>query len=732
MISFYCDRFSKTDAKGNSTSTILHLLAGTKNILTLPEINLKLIKACNSGDVNIGEIADLIKMDPSLTLKVMDMYYSCFHRGPKKLSDLEEALKIIGLDTVNIMISCSSAGSIFDGIINVRKFDLRLFWKHSLKCAYLAELISKDIPAQASDEAFLTGLLHDIGRLVLFTSFPNIYGKLPENTTHSNIISKEQKILGIDHCYIGYKLIEGWHYYPFMADALLYHHHPLDKVAASLPPVKVLYLANLMAQEEASENKELLEAAKTLFGFTQDRLEEYLLYAETRLNAAAAEIGIDDNISEQIQTVSGAKGDVRSDLASEVRNRSLIAYSLQNIPSAKDRGSVLHIIRQGFQTLFEKSNVFFFLYDKNENALIGHCQQDDDYSSLINGLRVPIDNDNNMLVSCIHNKSPLSSFTHQKTSELTITDSQLIHFAGNDGILCLPMIEKDEIIGAMVLGVGKAESSFISKQTTLLTSFLHQCAIILSSWNKREDVTMQPQSIETTSEATLFRKVIHEINNPLSVIKNYLTILDMKLADSNVEHDEIRIVKEEINRIGEMLRKFPASSDKEVKMSKEPVNINSLLVDIAKLTSVSLEKGAGIKINLDNDPLIPDIITERDNLKQVFMNLIKNSVEAMPQGGRIDIKTSYLQHQKRDDGGDGSGISNGKVRISIVDDGPGIPDDIKKELFNEFVTSKEGHEGLGLSIVKGIIDKLNGSIQCDSLKGKGTTFIIELPLKFVA
>jgi len=104
-------------------------------------------------------------------------------------------------------------------------------------------------------------------------------------------------------------------------------------------------------------------------------------------------------------------------------------------------------------------------------------------------------------------------------------------------------------------------------------------------------------------------------------------------------------------------------------------------------------------------------------------------VEAMPGGGRIDIKTSYIQHQEKDEGEDEAGILDGRVRISIIDEGPGITEEIRKRLFREYVTSKQGHEGLGLSIVKGIIDRINGSIQCDSLKGKGTSFVVELPLK---
>jgi len=730
MISYHNDKYSKPDGDGKTSSTVSHLLAGSKTLPTLPEINLKLIRACNNGQENIHEIADLIRMDPALSLKVMDMYYSGCHSSPKKLYNLESALNLIGLDTINIIVSCSSAGSIFDGMASGRNFDLNLFWRHSLKCAFLAELISREIPNQSPDEAFLAGLFHDIGKLILFASFPNIYSKLlSDKTDQGNIILKEKKTIGMDHCYIAYKLIDRWHYYPFMADALLYHHYPVEKVAGALPTVKILYLANLLAGQEMPDQRDIFSAAKSLFGFTQDKLEEYFLYAETKVNEAAAVFEIDDISSGPIQTVNDGRVDARLNLANEIRDTSLIAYTMQNILRAKDKESVLKILRQGFEILFGKSDIFYFLYDKNENALIGHCSKDDEYSALIDGLRISAQPDNGMMVSCIQNQGPLDSFSYQKKSELTITDSQLIHFAGKDGILCLPMIENGGPVGTIVLGVEKVEYSFLSKQINLLNMFARQCALALLDVNRKECEIKQPQSVQDAPAGVLSRKIIHEINNPLSVIKNYLKVLGMKLADHNIDHDEIRIINDEINRIVKMLRNLSASPDKDSRPVKEPVNMNALLLDIIRLTNGSLEDGSGIKIHLDNDPSIPEIMTEKDNLKQVFMNLIKNAMEAIPGGGNIGIKTSYIPGLKKDDEGKRTGSANGKIQISVTDDGPGISEEIRSTLFNEFVTSKEGHEGLGLSIVKNIINKLNGSIICESVMEKGTSFIIDLPLK---
>jgi HD-like signal output (HDOD) protein/two-component sensor histidine kinase len=725
MIS-YQDSTPGGDSK--TTNTISHLLAGSKNLPTLPEINLKLIKACNNGHENIGELADLIKMDPALTLKIMDLYYSDSNRIPKKLNQLESALHLIGIDAIRIMVSCNSTSSILDGMINGRNFDLKLFWKHSLKCAFLAELISKDIPNQSPYEAFLTGLFHDIGKLVLFATLPNLYGKiLADKTDHGNLLLREKKTIGIDHCEIAYNLIDRWHYYPFMADAILFHHYPVEKVTAALPSVKIIYLANLLAEQEMMDQKDVFNTAKTLLGFTQDKVERYLQHTETKLNYASAAFGIDDIPSGQ--TVNNGRIDVRLNLANEVRDRSLIAYTMQNVLHAKDKQSILKIMIQGFQILFGKFDIFFFLYNKDEDSLIGHCSKDDEFSALIDGSRISFSSNNSMLASCLHSKSPIDSFSFQKTTDLAIMDSQLIHFTRKEGLLCLPMIDNDQPIGTIVLGVDKAECSFLYKQINLLNSFARYCATAILEGNRKEDSIKQPQPVLPAPEQIVSRKIIHEINNPLSVIKNYLKVLGMKLSDHDIDHDEIRIINDEINRIIKMLRKFSASPAKEYCSTKEPVNINDLLLDIVRLTVGSLENDAGIRINLDNDPSTPEIMTERDNLKQVFINLINNAMEAMPGGGNIHVKTSYSPDLGKNDGGNGSGISKGIIKISVTDDGPGIPDKIRSTIFDEFTTSKNGHEGLGLSIVKSIINKLNGSITCENPDKKGTRFIIDLPLK---
>ena len=224
------------------------------------------------------------------------------------------------------------------------------------------------------------------------------------------------------------------------------------------------------------------------------------------------------------------------------------------------------------------------------------------------------------------------------------------------------------------------------------------------------------------------KRVIHEVNNPLSIMKNYLKILEIKLAGQKAAQDEIRILNEEISRVARILNSL-ASFSKNNFRNFTSVNINALLSDLVKITKESLLKFSKIDIHISLDPAIPVITTEKDGLKQVLINLIKNASEAMPDGGNIYIKTRYFPASIKNDCEREKNERCGHVEITINDDGPGVCDEIKSKLFEPFVSSKgKDHSGIGLSIVHNIVKTLNGTIACESKKGRGAGFIIGLPV----
>jgi signal transduction histidine kinase len=118
---------------------------------------------------------------------------------------------------------------------------------------------------------------------------------------------------------------------------------------------------------------------------------------------------------------------------------------------------------------------------------------------------------------------------------------------------------------------------------------------------------------------------------------------------------------------------------------------------------------------------LPRLITAKDAIKQVLINLLKNAAEAMAEGGRVIVRTRRSQP-------DGGTDSDG-VELIISDSGPGLPETVAQNLYKPFVTTKQGgHSGLGLSIVQKVVSEIGGKLSCQSSPEKGTTFTIYLPV----
>jgi signal transduction histidine kinase len=257
--------------------------------------------------------------------------------------------------------------------------------------------------------------------------------------------------------------------------------------------------------------------------------------------------------------------------------------------------------------------------------------------------------------------------------------------------------------------------------------FAQQVALYLHAENARQARARSIQSERLTASSALAKKVAHEVSNPLGIIKNYLKILGLKLAKDSPGQEEIGIINEEIDRVSTIISELSDFSEPGVQ-HKEIVDINTLISDLIKITHESLMLNSGIKAHLDLGPSLPSVVTDKNGLKQVLINLINNAVEAMPEGGNLYINTRSFSDGLGDKLEKDAKADQQYVETTIRDDGSGIPDMIKLKLFEPFVTTKgEGHAGLGLSIAHSIIQELNGTMTCESDETKGTTFKIVMP-----
>jgi signal transduction histidine kinase/HD-like signal output (HDOD) protein len=705
-------------------------LSTLKYLPTLPHILLQLVKACNQNNSSIRDISNIVDKDPSLTSRVLRLVNSAFYSPSRKIDNVDDAVGFLGTNAVKNLAICSSVHEVFHKASMNAIFNMKLFWWHSLRCAILAKLIATQTRFNSPDEAFLSGVLHDIGKVVMWVNFPKQYADLLKtHTDRPDLVLAGETQMGATHAEIGAWLLDRWNFQSFIADSVLYHHYPVSRILDALPLVKLIYVANALSTESRHGLEQGYEAAQEVFGFSRSFVEELLSQTDGELKGVAESLGIEvEPLGTKEVSHSENDREKRKDLAQEIRDRSLLLGTMQNLLGAGDEQAVLRESYQGLQTLFDIGSVLLFVYESDRNGLRAVALAEDAKSGTINDLLVPLRMENSLLIGCLRTRTLLDSFSRSNESMPAILDEQIIRFLGRDGMVCLPMFAYGEPAGVMVLGVDQVEFSHLMSQIKLLKMFTDQAAVALGVHQLRRSQLAQIQSERFGASSSIARKVIHEVNNPLSIIKNYLKILGRKFAAQNMAQDEIKIINEEIDRVTQILRKLTAFSEDQANMA-EAVDVNELLSDLLKITNESLLDHFNVKLHLDFEPDLPPIMADRNSLKQVFINLIKNAFEAMTEGGNLHIQTRHISSRIEEDLTSDHAEYSGYVEVIIHDDGPGIPAEIRTRLFEPLVTTKTGsHSGLGLSIVHNIIKAHNGTISCESDTAQGTTFKVGLPV----
>ncbi|MBW1803856.1 MAG: HDOD domain-containing protein, partial [Deltaproteobacteria bacterium] len=276
------------------TGDLFDRIKTSKNLPSLPHILLKLIEACGREDSTIKEISHIINKDSSLTAKVLKMVNSAYYGLSHRVTSIEHALVLLGIDAVkNISIS-ASVNQAFGQVKMNALFDLKVFWRHSLTCAVLARLISKKVSYPSPDEAFLSGLLHDIGKLVLWVNFPKEYGGiLKSSKDQMDLVLAGEARHGATHCEVGAWLLDQWQLQSFMTDAILYHHESVDRIHHALPLVKIIYAANILCPEINKEESVKLGITENLLGLKGPEVEELTLQTEEEVSVIATSLDID-------------------------------------------------------------------------------------------------------------------------------------------------------------------------------------------------------------------------------------------------------------------------------------------------------------------------------------------------------------------------------------------------------------------------------------------------------
>lgn len=301
--------------------------------------------------------------------------------------------------------------------------------------------------------------------------------------------------------------------------------------------------------------------------------------------------------------------------------------------------------------------------------------------------------------------------------------------------LSVPLKVKNEIIGVLNVSSLREERKFNEVDLKLVSIFAQNAVVSIEKAELYQEVKKQAGVLEETLEdlkkthtqliqsekmralGDLAGGIVHDFNNILGIITGRAELL-LKQAKEEESIKGLMLIEQVANDGAEKIRRLQEYT----KIGKESifikVDLNKILQQVAEITSFKWKDEAlarGININIDMDlKEINPIAGNPSELREIFVNLLLNAIEALPRGGRITLNTW---------------MENGCVLVSVKDDGIGMKDEVKSKIFEPFFTLKgDKGTGLGLTIVNGIVSKHQGSITVDSEPGKGTCIWLKFPV----
>ena len=243
-----------------SAISLEQAVANVRDLPTLPLIVTELISSFEQDDVSVGELAAKVSKDQALTAKTLRLANSSFYGLQCKVRTIEQAIAVLGFDSVRALVT--SAGIIANfGSGGAGGFDFAAFWRHAVGTALCAKSLAR--LAKCNQEfAFVSGLLHDIGRLVLVTGFPEQYAEAIayRYANECDMLQAERSVLGLDHAVVGRALAEHWKFPQLIQRAIAHHHAPMAQDLGDIPSVVHVANAIVHALDLAGQHDELVPA----------------------------------------------------------------------------------------------------------------------------------------------------------------------------------------------------------------------------------------------------------------------------------------------------------------------------------------------------------------------------------------------------------------------------------------------------------------------------------------
>lgn len=759
---------------------IIEQLGGIEDIPPLPALASRIINTCFDNQANFHQMAALIKQDPILTARILILINSPAFALPAKVENLSHAISLLGKKQVRNLALSVTIFDTFSASGKEREQEMAAFWQHCVACAHACEELAKELNYPHPEEAFIAGLLHDIGKLIAYhrlkKPFAQLLAKLCDPNESNNRewppLIREKEILGAGHHLIGKWAAETWNFPAPIVEAVWLHHQPPSGPRNGIPSLPLLVrfadaLCNLynlgsnyfinheLDYSTSAPYARTVESLKIFFRLDQETLLSIYHTAENRLNEFGNCLEVVDNklyfaaIRKANQELGRLNLEREKTLAElELKNRLLegLAEIDRKLGPRPERSALLEeIITQSLKLC--QSQFAFCGLNRSETApacWLGQFGEEQFTENDLTANKTLIiekrdyvtENDTERQTKIL---ATLKRLILKKTDAL-LRNNRITPLKEHPSILVIPLCQANQAIatkihGQLIVDCCQLGRSGVNK-TVLLEAISHFAAGISDIIERGRLTDGLAEQSETITE---LNRQSEEIQHELLQAHRLATIGRLAAGAAHEINNPLTVISGQLQLLKAKAEK---SNDAETNIKR----YKSMLVKvdkIARIVSDLLTYGRPQKAQLQSVSIKKTILQAIKTVKhrQGFANIrftinIPENLPAMlvdpQQLDQIIINlliNAQLAMPESGSIGIRAASKQNQMEISISDTGCGIAPEHLPSVFDPFYTTREPDDGtgLGLSIVHALVNANCGRIEVRSTLNKGTTFTIILP-----
>ncbi len=728
------------------------ILQQVEALPTLSPIAVRLLDLTTSETSAAKDVIEVISSDPALSSKVLKLC-RCHSRGRASIvKSVDRAVVLLGLDAVRSAVLSVQVFELFDdapsaaGEVRGKRhvFNRRMFWEHCLAVAVACELIVEGTPLRARlprGEAYVGGLLHDLGQLVLHLVLPASFDRVIELAENQNVPLDLacRRLIGIDTHTAGKRLGEHWHLPNSLCDILWLHGQPYHSLP-DLPHrdmIELVSLADAIARRQHiatvghALHGENLEAMCRNLGIDPSIIEEVAPTLHEEVQLRAASMGFDKTTTTEmlLRSVSRAN-EVLGRLNAAMRKRADIAETQARVlkaiaefhAQAMPSGSVVSVLGKVVQSAATTFAPGFFgmLYQARSDQPWQFFQFAPDGRVLRSDLipkafapKAVEDLGDEMQVS-MQALGLLPWLSDYMSGADNLRDVRLLALKCGWGVSAVLFHEFSDDGPADKLHLEALSRTW---GAAIAAAAQHQGAKRLGEelantnrmLTEAQDELTRSKAMAAVGE--IAAGAAHEMNNPLAIISGRSQLLAQRLKDRELK-DMAEKVFLESHRLSDMITALRSFAEPAVPRIR-PIDLRNLLEEAAEGIAENSQQKDRLTVVVEEE--LPQVHVDPDQIARAVHELIRNALEAHPSS-RVQVR---VQIDRLDD----------RLMIQVTDDGPGLSEHALAHAFDPFFSEKPAgrQRGLGLAVARQLVEAHDGRLTLENAPAGGAVATIWLP-----